>query len=169
MDSSKGAQEFTDRSSGKCSSSEEGTRWLLASIIRYLLCSIHPITEDTHDPSLKYTLQYENCELKATEKTSGNQKISTRDDGGISLMVETPRALSVIKKRVALFETQRQFLRIENDRPVIADNTFAQLTAQALATRLKNLRDPSQLIDDDRCSIFLPSSHVILLSCVPVS
>lgn len=74
----------------------------------------------------------------------GLRQIVAIDDGGLCLRRQTPnRGFILAKSHVAILEAKAQFQCLENGRPVISDECFAQMVCEALATRFSDINDVS--------------------------
>lgn len=114
-------------------SPEDETLRLASCVIRHILYFAPP--QDSGN--LQSVVEFRDAKRRLTVSTPTlKRKIVATDDGGLCRRLELGGAFKVDKERVAIVEAKRQFQCLENGRPVISDNCFAQMTCEALVARL---------------------------------
>lgn len=121
---------------------EDDTVRLASCVIRHILYFAPP--QDL--PSRPIVVEFRDAKTRLAAATSiGGRQMVAIDDGGLCLRRRTPdRGFILAKNHVAVLEAKTQFQCLENGRPIISDECFAQMTCEALVTRLSDLNDVSR-------------------------
>lgn len=112
---------------------EDETLRLASCVIRHILYFAPP--QDSSGLSTVVEFRDVKSRLAASTPTLARTIVAT-DDGGLCLRQESCGIFKVSKDRVALLEAKRRFQCLENGRPIISDECFAQMTCEALVARL---------------------------------
>lgn len=114
-------------------SPEDETLRLASCVIRHVLYFAPP--QDSGN--LQSVIEFRDAKTRLTVSTPIlRRKIVATDDGGLCRRLESGNVFIVDRERVAIVEAKRQFQCLENGRPTISDNCFAQMTCEALVARL---------------------------------
>ncbi|KKK13636.1 hypothetical protein P175DRAFT_0556954 [Aspergillus ochraceoroseus IBT 24754] len=114
-------------------SPEDETLRLASCVIRHNLCFAPP--QDSCD--LQSVVEFRDAKSRLAVSTPIlRRKIVATDDGGLCRRLESGDVFTVGRERVAIVEAKKQFQCLENGRPIISDNCFAQMTCEALVARL---------------------------------
>ncbi|KAJ5917543.1 hypothetical protein N7466_011097 [Penicillium verhagenii] len=143
--------EFIDAESHRLlASPEDDTLRLISCVIRHILYFASP----QNSANMATVVEFRDAKARLSARTPKlKRKIIAIDDGGLCLREESRGIFKVLKSRVAILEAKRQFQCLENGRPTISDNCFAQMTCEALVARLA---DPFKELQFNRyCSNFL--------------
>ncbi|KAJ5640343.1 uncharacterized protein N7484_008205 [Penicillium longicatenatum] len=115
------------------SSPEDETLRLASCVIRHILYYAPP--QDTG--GLETVIEFRDAKRRLTAITPVlRRKIVAIDDGGLYRRKANGNIFTVDKERVAIVEAKREFQCLENGRPTISDNCLAQMTREALVSRL---------------------------------
>lgn len=118
---------------------EDLTLRLLSSAIRYVLFFAPP--QDRQE--LPVVVEFRDSKSRVEVSTPVlERRLVFADDAGLCLRQLINGVFHMTNNRVALVETKTRF-RIENGIPIISDRCFAQMTCQALASRLADAEDGS--------------------------
>lgn len=130
-DSSVGHVDMGDH--GPNTLTEDGTLRLVSCLTRHILYYSTPL-----DSAAQSIIEFRDEKLRSTVRTSELQWLRAIDDGGLCQLDLDPESgtLELGNSRVALIEAKRRFQHIHDGRPVISDESFAQMTCEALAARL---------------------------------
>lgn len=122
--------------------SEDETLRFVSRVIRHLLY----YTPLQKSGPLPLVVEYRDNHARLAAFTPVlKHKIVALDDGGICLREKLGHgAFEIVKNHIAILETKKCFQHIENGKPVIPDDCFAQMTCEALAARLANTRSSSE-------------------------
>ncbi|GLA56127.1 hypothetical protein AnigIFM63604_004665, partial [Aspergillus niger] len=112
---------------------EDETLRLASCVIRHILYFAPP--QDSSSMSTVVEFRDVKSRLAASTPTLARTIVAT-DDGGLCLREELRGVFKVSKDRVALLEAKRRFQCLENGRPIISDECFAQMTCEALVARI---------------------------------
>jgi hypothetical protein len=114
-------------------SPEDETLRLASCVIRHILYFAPP--QDSGN--LQSVIEFRDAKTRLTVSTPVlRRKIVATDDGGLCRRLESGDVFTVDKERVAIVEAKKQFQCLDNGRPIISDNCFAQMTCEALVARL---------------------------------
>ena len=125
---------FVDQNSyGALNLSEERTLRLAHCILRHIVYFAPP--QDHESPFFVTEVRDAKSRLYGPTPVQ-KRKIAAVDDGGLYLRDNKVDSSRMIKSHVAVIEAKNRFQSIEDGKPIISDACFAQMTCEALATRL---------------------------------
>lgn len=123
---------YTEKTAhGQDAPPEDKTIRLVSCFVRHVLYFCPP--QDNADLELVVEFRDEKLKIAAT---SGPHELRGVDDGGLYLRNRLPEgSYRLGDSRVAILEAKKRFQQIQNGRPTITDESFAQMVGEALAAR----------------------------------
>ncbi|KAJ3545536.1 hypothetical protein NM208_g2462 [Fusarium decemcellulare] len=110
---------------------EEETVRLVSCVFRHLLY----FTQSSDSPSI--VVEFRDPRMRHAALTPILQrKVVAVDDGGLCLRQQAGGSFILAKNQVLALEAKRRFQLIEDGRPIISDECFAQMVCEAIAARL---------------------------------
>lgn len=112
---------------------EDSTLRHVSCVVRHVLYYFPPQPAD-----LPGRAEFRDVKLFLSVDTPGGKQLRAADDGGISYLYLGPkgRGYSTINPHGAIIEAKKRFQQIDDGRPVVSDESFAQMVGEALAARL---------------------------------
>jgi hypothetical protein len=123
---------------------EDETLRLISCVIRHILYFAPP--QDSSQAHAVVEFRDAKTRLAVSTPILGRMVVAT-DDGGLCLRQQSGGAFKTLRNRVAILEAKRRFQCLENGKPIISDNCFAQMTCEALVARLA---DPHRELQNSR-------------------
>jgi hypothetical protein len=121
---------------------EDRTVRLANCVLRHILLYASP--QDSDSPAYVVEIRHEKLRLCGITPLH-RRKIIAIDDGGLYLRDNNTDSVRITRPHVAIMEAKSRFRDIEDGRPVTSDSCLAQMTCQALATRLLDRdEDPNE-------------------------
>jgi hypothetical protein len=103
-------------------------------VIRHVLYYCSP-QEGT---DLKNVVEFRDKKLCLKVLTPQGRQLTATDDGGLCLRQNQNGIFRITKPHITMLEAKKRFHLIQNGRPIITDECFAQMTCEALAARIAN-------------------------------
>ncbi|KAE8152935.1 hypothetical protein BDV25DRAFT_137337 [Aspergillus avenaceus] len=121
---------------------EDNTLRLASCVIRHILYFAPP--QDA--PIQPVAVEFRDAKTRLSASTWVRERpIIAIDDGGLCLRRQNPDGGFMLSNdHVAILEGKTQFHCLEDGRPVISDDSFAQMICEALATRLSDATGHSE-------------------------
>ncbi|RSL77225.1 hypothetical protein CEP51_009257 [Fusarium floridanum] len=128
LDSSVG---YVDGGSDGSMPLEEETVRLVSCVFRHILYSTQslgsmPLVVEFRDARMRY----------AALMPLIHRRVVAIDDGGLCMRQQMGSSFVLTKNQVAVLEAKRRFQLVEDGRPVISDECFAQMACEAITARL---------------------------------
>lgn len=140
-----------DSSVGYVDGGYDGSMPLEEETVRLVSCVFRPILYFTQiSGPLPFVVEFRDARMRHTASMPLLQRnVVATDDGGLCMRQQKGGSFVLTKNQVAALEAKRRFQLVENGRPVISDECFAQMACEAIAARLV---DPlRELWHDKQC------------------
>ncbi|KAJ6150868.1 hypothetical protein N7470_007462 [Penicillium chermesinum] len=123
-------------------SPEDDTMRLASCVIRHILYFGAP----QHSNWNPKVVEFRDAKIRLDAITTRRERhIIAIDDGGLCLRKHEPtKGFVLVNNHIAVLEAKTRFQCLQNGRPIISDECFAQMTCEALATKLSSPSFPQR-------------------------